>query len=161
MSKRPRVTQDKNLRDAYKHYRKEGGKAVLRPEYLRILDQYNLFLREMVIKGHTVKLANFGELSIVGSPIDYNRPDSIDMYATRKLWEECEVCKANKQYIRFENDHTDGMTYRLFWSKQKILSKFKFNYKLIPSRRFKRAISKEVKTNGRVYPEKLTGKRKR
>ena len=136
--------------NGYKWYRKnvEDSISIGRPTYFKMCSDFNLMLKNLVLKGNSVQIpGNLGYLYIKGSEPTGR---TIDYPTTFKLWDECPECKERVQKVYYNDDESDGTIYRIVWSTKKIYSKFKEAYVFKPARHFKRAIAEEIR-NGREY----------
>lgn len=148
---------DKNIRYAYKEYRKESDSPVGREEFVDLCNGYHKFLMDLVFEGHEVVLPNqMGSLYIVGNKVKLRtKEDGTPNLApnwpkTRALWERCEECKERNQLVYHTNAHTGGIRYKLMWSKKKAPIKFKSLYAFRLTRANKRRIHNDV-LNGKEY----------
>lgn len=68
-----------------------------------------------------------------------------DWASTKKLWQEDEEARTNKQLVYFFNEHTQGIRYSYKWSKSRVLCANKTLYSLRMSRFNKRKLSSLIK----------------
>lgn len=116
------------LRDAYKLYRKMYKDTVLLSIYLKVVLGYTKFMTSRLLLGEVVPLAErLGDLEISGIKLKPRLDDegriqglSPNWKATLDLWEKCESCKENKELIYYFDEHTQGIRYKLRWSKKKV-----------------------------------------
>ena len=151
----------KNILSSYKNYRKSGGTTnVGRLEFCRIINAFNKHIMLLINEGHEVKLPEkMGTLSVKGKKIetkydeDLNRiiNQSIDYGETNKLWARCPECQKNKQVIYHLNEHSDGIRYKFFWSKEKMIVENKLFYTMVFTRSNKRTLSNLITEHGRSY----------
>lgn len=125
------------------------GKIANRPLYTHVLSDFNKMLMELVHDGHTVALPErVGTFTIVGldsvvEPIDWGR--------TNRLWEKDPKYKEEKRLVRCTNEHTDGVSYKHFWSKVAFWAKYKAVYYLKFARGNKRELARRIFEEGAEY----------
>jgi len=146
-----------NIRSSYKRYSKEMEKPVELKTFIPIANGYMEFLIEKVISGEEVTLpAKLGTLFIQGvkKKLVFNR-DGIPMLPpnwgeTKKLWDRNPDAKATKKVVYCLNEETNGVVYKLHWSKNRVPIENKLYYNFILTRENKRAIHKQIK-QGKEY----------
>lgn len=147
-----------NLRKSYKLYRDKGNKAVNCKDYLKIVNSLMKYIFEKTLEGYEVKLFNrTGSLKIVGKKekpkLDENGEIiglAPDWVKTKKLWETDPKAKEERQRVYHFNEHTNGIRYRMAWSRKGILAKYKEYYSFKLMRANKRAINKKA-LDGKEY----------
>ena len=100
--------------------------------------------------------ARLGTLFIQGvkKSLKFNR-DGIPLLppnwaATKRLWENNPEAKATKKIVYCLNEDTDGIVYKLHWSKNRVPIENKIYYNFILTRNNKRAIHQQIK-EGKEY----------
>lgn len=148
---------DVNIRSSYKSYKERVDTPVEEKQYLDISHRYIQFLIQKVLEGEEVTLpARLGTLFIQGvkKSLKFNR-DGIPLLppnwaATKKLWENNPEAKATKKIVYCLNEETDGIVYKLHWSKNRVPIENKIYYNFILTRSNKRAIHQQIK-EGKEY----------
>lgn len=151
-----------NIRDSYRNYKKSSKAPVNVKEYVKINLLYMKFLLKKVFLGHEVTLPmKMGTLSIRGRKraLKFKEDGSpvlpVDYAATKALWKRCPECEERKQKVYHTNEHSDGVSYRFFWSKKNIFVMNKEFYSLLMTRTNKRMVSALIKQEGMQYPVKM------
>lgn len=151
-----------NIRESYKIYKKDCDDPVDIKEYIKLNLKFFKFLMSKVFEGHEVTLpGKMGTLSIKGKKeeLKFRKDGSpilpINYAATKELWKRCPECEKKKQKVYHTNEHSDGVSYRFFWSKKNIFVINKEFFSLIMTRTNKREVSRMVKQEGKKYPIKL------
>lgn len=137
--------------------------------YEKIISNYCKFLAGKLIDIGIVKLpAGTGVLQVFGRNIrcfidkkNGKIRGVIDWYETKKLWEECEECKKNKQLVFFTNEHSGYKVYRVFWLNKtnKIINKLNYSFHTRPAVR--KEISKRIKSGDYCYMDLARKKRRK
>lgn len=148
---------DINIRSSYKSYKERVDTPVEEKQYLDISHRYIQFLIQKVLEGEEVTLpARLGTLFIQGvkKSLKFNR-DGIPLLppnwaATKRLWENNPEAKATKKIVYCLNEDTDGIVYKLHWSKNRVPIENKIYYNFILTRSNKRAIHQQIK-QGKEY----------
>ena len=148
---------DVNIRSSYKSYKKTVDTPVEEKQYLEIANGYMEFLIQKVLEGEEVTLpARLGTLFIQGvkKNLKFNK-DGIPLLppnwaATKKLWDSNPDAKATKKIVYCLNEETDGVVYKLHWSKNRVPIENKLYYNFILTRGNKRAINSSIK-QGKEY----------
>lgn len=153
-----------NIRESYKLYQKtttnpikSGNPVRDRKDYIDIANEYNKFLMMKVMEGEEISLPyNLGYISIIGrkQKISYNAKGELtlppDWVATKKLRDEDEVARDNRTIVYQLNSHTNGVRYKIHWSKRVIKMDNISLYTLKLTRMNKRTVSKLIK-QGKEY----------
>jgi tRNA nucleotidyltransferase/poly(A) polymerase len=150
---------DLNIRSSYKLYRQIGiYKPVPREMYVKIVNAYLKFLFKKVLEGFKVTFpAKLGTLSVVGRKVkikyDANGEPNLspNWKKTLALWKRDPKAKEEKKKIYNLNEHSQGVFYKAFWSKEKVYVENKENYSLILTRDNKRAISAQALAGKEYY----------
>ena len=141
-----------NIRKSYKTYKSLSINPIDIKIYIDIANNYNKFLMERILDGEEVTLpANMGTISIIGSKqkIRFDEEGKPilppDWVQTKKLWENNLQAKEEKKLIYQLNQHTNGIRYKIHWSKRRVLIENKTIYSLRMTKPNKIAISKAIK----------------
>jgi hypothetical protein len=150
----------KNIMSSYKTYREMGGSMDIdRLLYCKMANEFNKDIIELVKDGHQVKLPEkMGILSVKGKKIQSEYDEELgrisnqapDFGETNKLWARCPECKKRKQMVYHENEHSDGIRYKYFWSKDRMIVENKLFYTMVLTRTNKRQLSALIQ-GGREY----------
>lgn len=147
-----------NIRDSYKHYKVNSDEPVEIKVYLDIVHGFIKFLISQLFQGEVVALpARLGTLEVIGRKVKPKLDSdgkitnlAPDWKGTKELWEVCEECKENKQIVYHFNEHTNGVRYKIHWSKNKVIVKNKILYSLVFSRANKRELNRLI-NSGKEY----------
>ena len=142
----------KNLRDSYKQYKTSTKEPVECKQYLDISTAYIKFLMTKIFAGEEVFLpARLGTMAIKGRKqnISIDEHGNVkglapDWARTKKLWAQDPESAATGKIVYHTNPHTNGLRYRFYWSKNRVLVKNKTLYSLKFSRTNKRELAKRV-----------------
>lgn len=148
---------DVNIRSSYKTYKETVDTPIEEKQYLKIANGYMKFLIQKVLEGEEVTMpARLGTLFIQGvkKNLKFNK-DGIPLLppnwaATKKLWDSNPDAKATKKIVYCLNEETDGVVYKLHWSKNRVPIENKLYYNFILTRSNKRAIHQQIK-KGKEY----------
>jgi phage FluMu protein Com len=153
----------KNILDSYKNFRKSGGEVIVtRKDFCKIVNEFNKHIMEFVLKGDEVKLPEkIGTISVKGKKVktkfdeDIGRisNQAVDYGETNKLWSRCPECKERKQVVYHLNEHTNGIRYKFFWSRDRVLIENKSFYSMIFTRTNKRKLSHLIQNGKEFYVE--------
>ena len=146
-----------NIRSSYKRYSKEVEKPLELKPFISIANGYMQFLIDKVVAGEEVTMpAKLGTLFIQGvkKKLAFNK-DGVPMLPpnwgeTKKLWDKNPEAKATKKIVYCLNEETNGVVYKLHWSKNRVPIENKLYYNFILTRDNKRAIHKKIK-QGKEY----------
>lgn len=146
-----------NTRSSYKRYFKETEKPVELNTFILIANGYMEFLMKKVLEGEEVTMpAKLGTLFIQGvkKKLTFNK-DGVPLLPpnwseTKKLWEKNPDAKATKKIVYCLNEETNGVVYKLHWSKNRVPIENKLFYNFILTRDNKRTIHKKIK-QGKEY----------
>ena len=148
--------QNRKLPDIHRYYRTITEKPVNRELFKKIVDQFLSFIVDQITAGKRCKLPAFmGTIQIIGKqrPLSIDENGNIkgivDWGETTKLWKNNPELKY-KDYLYYENDHTDGYMYKITWSYRNARGKYKLLYVFKPFRNFKNIVSREIKS-GKEY----------
>lgn len=116
------------IRDAYTFYRKLNKHGVLLPEFLDIVTGYAKYIMDRLLDGDTVQLPErLGTLEFSGIKVKPRLDEdgnikglSPDWKKTNELWNRCPECKEKKEFVYFFNEHSQGIRYKLRWSKKRV-----------------------------------------
>lgn len=148
---------DLNIRSSYKRYSKEVETPVEINDFISIANGYMEFLMQKVREGEEVTMpARVGTLFIQGTKknLKFNK-DGIPLLPpnwgeTKKLWDKNPNAKATKKIVYCLNEETNGVVYKVNWSKNRVPIENKIYYNLILTRNNKRAIHHSIK-QGKEY----------
>lgn len=148
---------DLNIRSSYKSYKSITETPIEEKQYLEIANGYMKFLIQKILEGEEVTMpARLGTLFIQGTKknLKFNR-DGIPLLppnwaATKRLWDSNPDAKATKKIVYCFNEETDGVVYKLHWSKNRVPIENKLYYNFILTRANKRAIHYQIK-QGKEY----------
>lgn len=148
---------DLNIRSSYKRYSKEVETPVEINDFISIANGYMEFLMQKVREGEEVTMpARIGTLFIQGTKknLKFNK-DGIPLLPpnwgeTKKLWDRNPDAKATKKIVYCLNEETNGVVYKVNWSKNRVPIENKIYYNLILTRDNKRAIHNKIK-QGKEY----------
>lgn len=144
------------MSDYYNHYKKTSKDPISSDVYASVVWDMNKALgRELSSNGYEIKLPK--RLGIIrlnktktkcwfeDGKLKTNRP--VDFKTTKELWARNPDAKAKKLLVRFENKHSDGYTFRIFYSKRSANYKNKSVYQLQVNRTIKRNLNTSIKLN--------------
>lgn len=148
---------DLNIRSSFKRYSKEVETPVEVNSFISIANGYMEFLMQKVREGEEVTMpARLGTLFIQGTKknLKFNK-DGIPLLPpnwgeTKKLWDKNPDAKATKKIVYCLNEETNGVVYKVNWSKNRVPIENKIYYNLILTRDNKRAIHNRIK-QGKEY----------
>lgn len=153
----------KNILDSYKNYRKAGGSStVTRLEYCKVVNDFNKHIIDLIFDNNEVKLPEkMGTISVKGKKIITEFDEELgrisnqapDYGETKKLWARCPECKERKQMVYHLNEHTNGVRYRFFWSRERMIVENKLFYTMVFTRTNKRNLSHLIKGGTEFYIE--------
>ena len=146
-----------NTRDSYIVYKNMSVNPINISEYVQIINQFMKFLiLKLLSTGEIILPERLGRLSIFGKKVNVRIEDgeikglAPDWVKTKQLWDSDEEAKNNKQLVYHFNEETNGIRYKFFWSKNRVLVSNKTLYNLRMTRSNKRELSKLVK-EGKEY----------
>ena len=146
-----------NVRDSYKLYKEETIEPVDIKVYVSIVSGFIKFLtRKLFQRGEIVLPDRMGTINIVGKKakitIEEGQVKGLapDWKRTKELWSLDEEAKNNKQLVFHFNEETNGVRYRFFWSKNRMLVPNKTLYRLVMTRTNKRELARLIK-EGKEY----------
>lgn len=148
---------DLNIRSSYKRYLKEVKTPVDINSFIPVANGYMEFLMGKVREGEEVTLpARLGTLFIQGTKksLKFNKDGIPELPPnwgeTKKLWDRNPEAKATKKIVYCLNEETNGVVYKVNWSKNRVPIENKIYYNLILTRGNKRAIHNRIK-QGKEY----------
>ena len=146
-----------NTRDSYVVYKNMSVNPINISEYVQIINQFMKFLiLKLLSTGEIILPERLGRLSIFGKKVNVRIEDgeikglAPDWVKTKQLWDSDEEAKNNKQLVYHFNEETNGIRYKFFWSKNRVLVSNKTLYNLRMTRSNKRELSKLVR-EGKEY----------
>lgn len=155
--------QMNNVRYSYKYYKESSENPIPLKQYAKVINDFTKFTMACIFEGREIKLpARMGTVSIKGRKVEPKLDENgnimnqaPDYKATNKLWKECPECKENKQLVFHLNEHTEGIRYKFFWSKARMLVENKMFYTMIFTRTNKRFLSKLIAEGKEYYVEPI------
>lgn len=149
--------QSHNLRDSYKLYKETSENPIDIKIYLYIVNGFMKFLMKELFEYGEIKLPErLGHISIIARKVKPKIEDGFirglapDWASTKKLWETDTTAKAMKKLVFFFNESTNGLRYKFFWSKNRVLVPNKTLYVFQATRGNKRQLSALIK-EGKEY----------
>lgn len=146
-----------NLRTSYSTYKEDVAEPIDIKTYILIVNGYMKFLiSKLFARGEVMLPARMGNLDIIGTKPSIEIQDgkikglAPNWAATKELWESDEESRINKQLVYHFNEETNGIRYRIRWSKNRVMVSNKSLYSLRISRDNKRELSRLIK-EGKEY----------
>jgi hypothetical protein len=148
---------DLNIKSSYKSYKSTAKNVVEEKQFITIANGYMQFLIDKVLAGEEVTLpARMGTFFIQGTkkPLRFSSK-GIPMLPpnwakTKELWDRNPEAKETRKMVYCLNEETDGIVYKLCWSKNRVPIENKLYYNFILTRANKRAIHAMIK-QGKEY----------
>jgi hypothetical protein len=146
-----------NIRSSYKLYKEKVETPINEKDYVNIANGYMQFLIQKVIEGEEITIpAKLGTMFIQGTKksLKFNK-DGVPLLPpnwakTKQLWDSNPEAKQTKKIVYCLNEETDGVVYKLLWSKNRVPIENKLYYNFILTRANKRAIHQQIK-QGKEY----------
>ena len=151
-----KVKSHYGMDDYYKHYKKNTRNAVDSKTHRNVLREMNKTLgNELATIGYEIKLPK--RMGIIRlhktkskcwfdkGKLKTNKP--VDFKTTIELWNRNPAAKAKKTLVRYENAHSDGYTFKIFYSKKSANYKNKSIYQIQVNRQVKRKLNESIKLN--------------
>lgn len=142
------------MNEYYSYFcKKNPNLNISRAKFNKVITEYNKLLGESLIEDLTIRLPfRLGKIEILkqlrkrylnddGKLINTN---PVNWKKTNELWELDEEAKNKKILIRFDNRHTGGYVFRIFYNKSNAIYKNKRLYFFQPIRTLKRSISTRI-----------------
>lgn len=146
-----------NIRDTYVVYENLSNNPISKSQYGEIVKKFMKFLiNKLLESGEILIPERLGKLNIFGKKVkivvENNQIKGLapDWVKTKQLWEKDSQAKENKQLVYHFNEETNGIRYRFFWSKNRVLVTNKTLYNLRMTRTNKRTLSNLVR-EGKEY----------
>ena len=150
-----------NVKDSiqlsYELYKEENENPISKRDYVSINRDFMKYLSAKLLVDGIVKFPErLGYVQVVGNKSKFRVENNMikglapDWAGTKALWESDEEAKNNKQLVYHFNEDTNGVRYRFFWSKSRVLVANKTLYNLRMTRTNKRTLSSNIK-NGKEY----------
>ena len=146
-----------NTRDSYVVYKNMSVNPINISQYVQIINHFMKFLSSKLLSTGEINIPErLGKLSIFGKKVNVRIEDgeikglAPDWVKTKQLWESDEEAKNNKQLVYHFNEETNGIRYKFFWSKNRVLVSNKTLYNLRMTRSNKRELSRLVR-EGKEY----------
>lgn len=153
-------------KDSYTYYRKnnKGNLPDLDyreglPVYMGIVNGYIERIASRVLEGYDVRVgAKLGTIGIRGEKVKplINDKGEVKGIApnwgeTKKLQARDPEAKKNRTIVYCFNEHSNGIKYSFFWSKENVIVKNKTIYGLAMSRHNRREVARLVQEEGKEY----------
>ena len=149
------------LLDFYKFYKEkaisDGVKPLSKKEYSRYFREYSKFFIRKVAEGEYMQFpARIGALYVRGMkrPLKYNSEGVPNLppnwKVTYEYWNKNPEAKEKRKIIYHLNENTEGIVYKITWSKRKAFFSRKELYSLLVSRLVKKLIHEEI-VKGKEY----------
>lgn len=140
------------IRQSYQLYKQDIKNPVKIEEYITINEEFMGFLMDRLLSGQMVKLPEgLGTLEFVGKKIKPNLDEngnikglSPNWAATNKFWKDNPEAKERKEVIFHFNEHSNGIRYKMYWSKKHVFIQNKDFYSFILSRENKRKFNSAI-----------------
>lgn len=146
-----------NTRDSYIVYKNLSTDPININQYVQIINHFMKFLISKLFQTGEINIPErLGKLNIIGKKVKVRIEDgeikglAPDWVKTKELWNSDSVAKNNKQLVYHFNEETNGIRYKFFWSKNRVLVSNKTLYNLRMTRTNKRRLSSLVK-EGKEY----------
>lgn len=146
-----------NIRDSYIIYKHSSENPLDIKMFVSIVNSFMKFLSKKLLSTGIVGIPErLGNLNIIGKKVKVRVEDgeikglAPDWVKTKELWANDEEAKSKKQLVYHFNEQTNGIRYKFFWSKNRVLVSNKTLYNLKLTRTNKRELSQLVK-NGKEY----------
>ena len=149
------------IKDYYKFYNdnyvpnKDNKHYVTKKKFRNIIQDFNeMMLEEIVLNNYEFKLPfRMGKFSLrklkpkkkIDSTNRLINKNPIDFQSTLQLWEKDAEAKAKKVFIRYNNKHSNGFVFFIFYDKKSANYKNKSVYHMKFHRKTKLFINKAVK----------------
>lgn len=146
-----------NTRDSYVVYKNMSVNPINISQYVQIINHFMKFLSSKLLSTGEINIPErLGKLSIFGKKVNIRIENgeikglAPDWVKTKELWDSDEEAKNNKQLVYHFNEETNGIRYKFFWSKNRVLVSNKTLYNLRMTRSNKRELSRLVR-EGKEY----------
>lgn len=161
MKKRKKRLNGMNILDTYEMYKENVSKErrFSKMEYYKVVKKFLMYMSDKLIDIGILKLPkNLGVLQIMGDDIKIRidkktgkMKGAIDWNSTKKLWEECEECKRNRQLVFFTNDSEGFKIYKVMWFNKtnNLINKRLYRFKASTS--LKKKLTKRIKSGDFAY----------
>lgn len=150
----------KGTTSSYKLYLKTAKHPIVDlPTYRSVTNKYLQYLiSELEDNGQVVLPIDLGKIAFEGKKITIKLDENgnikgilpIDWYYTRLMWEEYPE-KRKKEYVYYDNDHTNGVRYKFKWLKKGNKVMYKHFYTFIPARGLKRHFASLIKNREKEF----------
>lgn len=146
-----------NIRSSYSIYSSLSNNPEDVNTYMDVVKGYMKFLSSKLHEVGEISIPEkLGTVQIVGKKAKVTIENgeikglAPDWVKTKELWNSDSVAKNNKQLVYHFNEETNGIRYKFFWSKNRVLVSNKTLYNLRMTRTNKRRLSSLVK-EGKEY----------
>lgn len=147
---------DYNLKEIFQYYRNTRENTVDYKTFSHILKLFNVKLLQHAFNADYLILpSKIGDIYVKkykpsykfkenGEIDTYGKPGLIDFKATKDLWEKHPEL-AHKQWLVYDNHHSDGYKLKIYWRRGAIKNILLYNFR--PARVFKRGLAKFTRNN--------------
>lgn len=141
------------IRDGYEHYKKHTNNPVSLAVYLDIVSQFSKYMINLLVDNEYIRLPERVGVMYFGGkktkPHINKENGNIEGLTpnwkeTNKLWKKSPEAKEKKEIIFYFNEHTNGVRYKLFWSKKNVYIRNKDFYSFKLARANKKLFSKKI-----------------
>ena len=148
-----------NSRDSYILYKNTSSldTPVDISTYIKIVNSFMKFLiRKLFQTGEITLPERLGNLFVIGKKVKIRFEEgeikglAPDWVKTKELWDSDSKAKKDKQLVYHFNEDTNGVRYKFFWSKNRVLVTNKTLYTLKMTKTNKKELSKLIK-KGKEY----------
>lgn len=146
-----------NIRSSYSIYSSLSNNPEDVNTFMEVVKGYMKFLSSKLHEVGEISIPEkLGTVQIVGKKAKVTIENgeikglAPDWASTKALWDSDEEAKNNKQLVYHFNEETNGVRYRFFWSKSRVLVANKTLYNLRMTRTNKRTLSSNIKA-GKEY----------
>lgn len=152
--------ETKTIIGTHDTYAETTVNPVSKSQYRKINEEFNKFMINKCLQGYKINLPCFlGTLQVNGKKMKpYVSEDgkirglSIDWVKTIELWNNNPEAKKKKTKIYFTNPHTDGVSFKWFWSKLSPVETKRIDFFTFSATRTnKRAVARTIKEGNHKF----------
>ena len=155
------MLKSSGIRDSYKTYRENSENPVKLKTYLEINDGFIKFFVSKLMEGDIVKLPErLGTMEFVGKKVvpkvtndEIVKGLAPNWKATHEYWKQNPEAKKKKEVLFHFNEATNGIRYKIRWSKKHAFVLNKEFYIFVLSRRNKRKFASLIKQGVEYFVE--------
>lgn len=148
-----------NISDSYKTYKNISDRPIDKKSFIRIVNGFMLFMCYKLFQIGKINLpTRLGTIEIVGRKIKPIVEEdgtikglNVNWKETRELWNSDPIAAEEKRKIYHFNEESEGLNYKFFWSKNRVLVPNKNFYNLKMTRTNKRQLAKIIKNEKVEY----------